>query len=280
MKLSGNALAIVYREMCANIPERDARWIIQKRTAYNWADISAKPESILSQQQLELVAHDYAQRLNGTPLSRIYNHAEFWGLKFQLSENTLDPRPETELIIDLSKKHFARKSPEMILDLGTGSGCILIALLHEFKSSTGCGVDLSEDALAIARINAEQNHVAARANFCCSDWTDSVAAKFDLVVSNPPYIGSNVIPQLSAEVREYDPILALDGGKDGLEAYRKIFSSLKNILTPSGIAFFEIGYDQGESVPRLAEEYGLSVHHVHPDLAGLARVVEISRGDK
>jgi release factor glutamine methyltransferase len=260
--------------------EIETRRIIKTRTAYDWGDIISKPETILDSDELDLIQSDVQQRLSGVPLSRIYGVREFWGLEFELSEDTLDPRPDTETIIEIAKNRFLNRQPESILDLGTGSGCILVSLLHEFQSSFGVGIDLSFNAVRTAQRNAIQNQVAPRAQFLCGNWADSVQGFFDLVVSNPPYIADAVIPTLGLEVLNHDPILALSGGDDGLKAYRKIFSSLKKLLKPSGIALFEIGYDQEKSILRLVEEYGFLVYGVHRDLAGQPRVVEISSGDK
>ena len=273
-------LNTVYRDLSSKLSEKEARLILTRRTPYDWGDLATQPDILLKDEQIALILADMHQRQAGVPLSRVYGEQEFWGLSFLLSPDTLDPRSDTETIIDLAKLRFREKAPERILDLGTGSGCLLIALLHEFKSSFGFGLDLSFDALQMARRNANRNHVADRSVFCCANWTQPIAAKFDLIVSNPPYISNQIIPELDPEVRNHDPILALDGGEDGLKAYRQIFSDLNSVLLSDGIALFEIGYDQGESVMRLAGEYGFLHTTLHRDLAGLARVVEISRGDK
>ncbi len=280
MDFADKKLNSAFQGMRRFMSEKEARIILARHTPYDWGDIVARPDVLLSQEQVDLIQKDTKERLAGKPLSRIYGENEFWGLNFFISPETLDPRPDTETIIDIAKHRFGVKQPEMILDLGTGSGCILIALLHEFKNSQGIGVDLSYEALQTAQKNAQRNNAADRAMFCCSNWAAAISGKFDLIVSNPPYISNQIIPSLDIEVRNHDPILALDGGKDGLKAYRQIFSDLKNILNPSGIALFEIGYDQGDSVSRLAAEHGFSVVGIYPDLAGQPRVVEISCGDK
>ena len=146
---------------------------------------------------------------------------EFWGLPFRLSPETLVPRPDTETVVETALDLLPdRQAPLRIVDFGTGSGCILVALLHELPQATGLGIDLSPGALATARTNADENGVGGRCHFALSRWADAVSGPFDLIVSNPPYIASGVIPTLDEEVREHDPRLALDGGPDGLEPYR------------------------------------------------------------
>ena len=267
----------LYQEISKTLKDDfEARLIIEERTSYSWLDIISKPDSIISEAQYCAIMSDVDMRRSGKPLSRIYGRREFWGLEFLISEDTLDPRPDTELIIELALKHFPKDKPLRILDLGTGSGCILISLLSEFKKSIGYGVDLSFGALKTAKKNDFTN----RANFICGSWLDSISGEFDLIVSNPPYIKNQIIPTLSKEVRNHDPILALDGGNDGLKPYKIIFPHLKNLLNRGGIALFEIGYDQEKDVMRLAEESRFMQRSVHLDLAGNPRVVDISSGDK
>ncbi len=258
----------------------EARLIIEERTGISWLDIISKPDSIISDEQYSNIMSDIEQRLSGKPLSRIYGKREFWGLDFAISKDTLDPRPDSELIIEVALKHFPKSAPLRILDLGTGSGCILISLLSEFKESIGFGVDLSFGATKISKENAQKNHVEERSCFICGSWVDSISGKFDLIVSNPPYIMNQIIPTLSKEVRNHDPILSLDGGDDGLTPYTIIFPQLKKLLNKGGIALFEIGYDQEKDVMRLAEESRFMQRSVHFDLSGNPRVVDISCGDK
>ncbi len=280
-------LKVIYLEISNILKEAgidtfdlDARIIIEKHTIYDWSYIIACPNSLVTKGEYDYIIADIKQRVAGKPLSRIYGSREFWGLEFQISKDTLDPRPDTELIIERALTHFPKDNNLRILDLGTGSGCILIALLHEYSNATGVGVDLSAGAIEIAKTNAENNNCEGRSEFTCSSWFDSIIGKFDLIVSNPPYISNEIIPTLAKEVRNHDPILALDGGDDGLNPYKIIFPSLKNYLKSTGIALFEIGYDQEKTVTRLAEESGFTGIEVHRDLAGNPRVVDMSYGDK
>lgn len=249
----------------------EAKIIIQER---------APNAAVISDQAQKQTQEDLQKRVNGMPLSRIYGKNEFWGHDFGLNAHTLDPRLDSETLIDIALKRFRTHNPKRILDLGTGSGCLLLTLLKEWPESKGVGVDVSFDAASQAQENAESLNISGRAAFICGDWAESIHAEFDLVIANPPYIDSQTLQNLASNVLNYDPILALDGGQDGLASYKILFSQLKNILKPSGLALFEIGFDQGESVPRIVEDSGFTVKCVHPDLSGQPRVVEISCGDK
>lgn len=240
--------------------------------------ILAGDDILATSEQLEVLNALLARREAGEPLSRVLGLREFWGLNFKLSPDTLDPRPDTETLIEAALNRFAVNPPRRILDIGTGTGCILISLLHEWPDATGVATDLSAGALETARANAQMNGVADRANFVQTSWAGGIEGPFDLIVSNPPYIVRDVVPNLDANVRNYDPILALDGGEDGLDAYRAILTEIKTLLSPGGIALFEIGFDQGESVPRLVEESGATPVAVIPDSGGNPRVVECRMG--
>lgn len=253
--------------------DQEARIMLESRLGLNWADLIAKAGMTVDSAEIE---SDLQKRLSGMPLGRIYGRKNFYGLDFALSPETLEPRADTEALIDIALHRFKEHSPQTILDLGTGTGCILLTLLKHFPGSRGTGVDKSGGALETARRNAEALGLADRASFIVSDWAESVRGGFDLVVSNPPYIDSAVIPQLAAEVKNHDPILALDGGADGMEAYKIIFAQLPGLLAPGGTALFEIGYDQSRKILRLAESHGLNVISIHPDSAGRPRVAEVS----
>ncbi|SEL38539.1 [protein release factor]-glutamine N5-methyltransferase [Bosea lupini] len=214
-----------------------------------------------------------ARRLAGAPLWRILGAREFWGLSFALSPGTLEPRPDSETLIEAALSHLAPRRHERLraLDLGTGTGCLLIAALREFPQATGLGIDLSPDAVATATGNAARNGVAERAAFRQGNWTAGIDERFDLILSNPPYIGSAEIAGLDPNVREHDPLLALDGGPDGLTAYRALAAALPDHLHPRGLVILEIGAGQEEAVIALMEQAGL--HHLasHRDLGGHIR---------
>ncbi len=261
-------------------PAFEARLVIEKRTGLDQAVLISEPGRLVPIAQKNRILEDIQRMAQGEPLHRIFGEREFWGLTFAIGTETLEPRPDTETLVEAALKLFGAAPPSAILDLGTGSGCILLSLLKEWPSCEGLGVDLSYETVKVARANAQSLGLSSRARFICGSWGEALGARFSLIVSNPPYIARDVIPTLERCVREHDPILALDGGEDGLDAYRKIFFSLERHLLPGGTALFEIGFDQEESIVRLAEKYRCSARCVYRDLAGRARVVEISCGDK
>ncbi len=280
-------LSIVYQDLKTRLAaagiataELEARRILEVQVACGWADIIAG-EVEIDVSQCVAIESTIQRRIEGEPLSRIFGTKEFWGMSFEVSPETLDPRPETELIVERALEIFKDNPPTKILDLGTGTGCILAALLHEFTTATGVGVDVSSGALQVAQSNLKAHDLERRAVLKKGEWFQPIAGEyFNLIVSNPPYIETDEISNLDESVKNYDPILALDGGKNGLQAYKTIFSSLRNHLNPGGIGLFEIGYNQHEDVVRLSKESGLTVLRVHHDLARWPRLVEITCGDK
>jgi len=206
-------------------------------------------------------------------VARIIGHKEFYGLEFELNEATLEPRPDTELLVDLALK--ALPEGGRFVDLGTGSGCIPIAVLANRPDARGVASDINPRALEMAVQNAERNGVSDRLRFRRGDWFGALEGedRFDLILSNPPYISSEVVETLSSEVREFDPRLALDGGPDGLGPYRIIAAEAAEWLKPGGQVLVEIGYDQGAAVSNLLAAAGFSRIAVEKDLAGLDRVV-------
>jgi len=274
-------LRFALKEYGCDSPDVEARMIIEQRSGYTLSGIIAFPEKNIFSDVTKQILDDLKARLGGMPLSRLYSEREFWGLKFALSPETLDPRPDTERLVEIALERFSDNPPKRILDIGTGSGCVLVSLLSEFPESHGVGIDVSYGAVKTARENAVRNAVSDRAGFINGSWIDSVSVEeFDLIVSNPPYISNQIIESLSPEVRNHDPILALDGGEDGLEPYKILFPKIKLALKPSGIGLFEIGYDQADDVMRLSEIAGFALRCVHVDYSGNPRVVEISCGDK
>ena len=221
------------------------------------------------------------RRLSGEPLNRVLGYAEFYGLDFELSPDTLDPRQDTELLVDLALERFTGNDRGLrVLDLGTGTGCIIISVLKTLSKATGVATDLSAGALEIATKNARKHGADDRITFVQSDWCQKVGGTFDLILSNPPYIDRGIIPNLAKNVRNYDPILALDGGDDGMDAHKIILTETKKMLNPGGVILLEIGYDQAEKIARLVENIGATLTRIVPDYAGNPRVAEISHGDK
>lgn len=223
------------------------------------------------------IAQVLRRRLAGEPVARIIGEWEFWSLPFRLSPDTLVPRPDTETVVETALGRLPdRNAPLRILDLGTGSGCILIALLSELPGAFGVGLDRSLPALRTARENAWANGVGPRAAFVAGDWWEALAGPFDLVVSNPPYIATHEIDGLSAEVRLHDPAAALDGGSDGLDAYRRIVAA-GHLLADGASLVLEVGATQAQAVAALGLAAGLHEPEIAKDLAGHARVVSFRR---
>lgn len=222
-------------------------------------------------------------RLAGKPVSRIVGMREFYSLKFRLSPATLDPRPDSEGLVDCAVNFLLERSgqipaPAKVLDLGTGTGCLLIALVHACREKErrvqGLGVDISAAALRQARINAALNNVDRSVGFRKSNWLSNVREAFDVIMSNPPYVASADINGLARDVRLHDPRVALDGGGDGLTAYRRIIPGLTKNLKPGGCAVFEIGFDQADAVEEILKTAGAGKVIRRPDLAGHPRVLQ------
>jgi release factor glutamine methyltransferase len=216
------------------------------------------------------------RRMRGEPVARIVGEKEFYGLIFGLSPATLVPRPDTETLVDAVLDVVDRDAAVAILDLGTGSGAILLALLSQLPNAVGVGVDASADALATASDNAQRLGLEARAAFAVGDWAKGLTTEFAVVVSNPPYIAHDEIATLAVDVRDYDPHMALDGGGDGLDAYRAILSDLDRVLADGGAAFLEIGFGQAKDVAVLAAREGFATTF-RRDLTGIERAAILSR---
>lgn len=216
-----------------------------------------------------------SRRLGGEPVDRIIGNSEFWSRRFDLNGDTLIPRADTETVIEAALAALARVgvSRPRLLDLGTGSGAILVTLLVECPDAVGTGVDLSPGALAMAAHNSRLNDVAVRATFLAGRWTEGVTGSFDLIVSNPPYIPSGDIAGLQREVREHDPRLALDGGRDGLDAYRAIARDLPRLLAKNGRVILEIGAGQEADVEAILLRHGLALEEARRDLGGHIRAL-------
>lgn len=209
------------------------------------------------------------------PVSRIAGARDFWGLEFSLSPDTLDPRPDSETLIEAAVAVFAGTSPPAsILDLGTGSGCLLCAALTEFPSAWGLGVDRNPAAAGMAAANAARLGLGARAGFVAGDWGDAMGAgAFDLILVNPPYVPDREIPSLAPEVRRYDPMAALAGGADGLRSYRDVVPQARRLATAGGIVILEVGAGQIGQISDLVSAAGMRVREVRRDLAGIERCI-------
>ena len=225
----------------------------------------------------ERVAALMQRRMGGGSGARIIGEREFFGLAFALNAATLEPRPDTELLVELAIKALPQGG--RLLDLGTGTGCIPIAVLANRPDASGLATDINAEALEMAQANAARHGVMDRLGFARGNWFDALSAsgrgadKYEIVVSNPPYITSAVIETLAPEVKDFDPRVALDGGPDGLVPYRTIAAQVRDVLVPDGRVLVEIGHDQGRSVSALFDEHGFADIVVHRDLNGLDRVI-------
>jgi len=258
-------------------PELDVRLLM--RHVLGWSDVKifSNYNHVLSDAEVKSLNEVIARRMAREPVSRIVGRRGFWNAEFKVSAHTLDPRPDSEALIELALKTVS-PPPQRILDLGTGSACLLLTLLEEWPAATGLGLDVSAGAIETAKENAAALQLSERANFLASDWAHYAPdAPFDLVVSNPPYITDEEMAALAPEVAQYDPVLALAGGADGLDAYRSIVPLLQKFLKPGGWVFFEIGHAQASSVKSLLAEAGFTMIQSATDLGESDRVVAAKR---
>jgi release factor glutamine methyltransferase len=273
---SRRALAARLRSGGIESAELDARLLIGDVTGLDLTGLIVHGERRLTEQQAARLEIFVARRLAGEPVARILGVREFWGLPLSLSAHTLVPRPDTETVVEEALACLRTKRVEnpTLLDIGTGSGAILLALLSELPGAFGIGTDISIEALCTARANAARLALSSRAAFVACDYTSALSGRFDLVVSNPPYIASADIAGLEREVRDHDPRRALDGGADGLAAYRRIAAESEPLLQPGGALVVEIGQGQGDDVATLMASAGLTVFRpVRTDLSGIPRAV-------
>jgi release factor glutamine methyltransferase len=238
------------------------------------AALVGHPEQALDEQQTGRIRLVLDRVVQHEPLTRILGRRGFWGLEFGLSPDTLDPRPETETVVEAVLRRFPDRNATLsFLDLGTGTGCILLALLSEFRAANGFGLDIAWGSVITARRNAMALGLAGRARFLVGDWGTTVSGRFDVIVSNPPYIDRAALADLPPEVALYDPCLALDGGLDGLCAYRHLVVDLPRLLKPGGVLACEVGAGQAPAVTAMLGTSGLAIDGCERDLAGIERCV-------
>lgn len=279
LQLAQARAAQVLRDGGIDTAALDARALLRAATGLSFEALIVNGRAPLSPPSAERLEGYVARRLAGEPVSRIRGTREFYGRDFKIDRNTLDPRPDTETLVaavlDLAGSDGLLGRPLRLLDLGTGSGCILVTLLAELPEAAGTGTDINPGALEMARDNAAAHGVADRALFVASDWFQGLTGRYDIIVSNPPYVASAEIAGLAPEVARHDPLAALDGGADGLDAYRRIAASAPQFLAPGGALIVEIGYTQAESVADIFGAGGLIVadDNVRLDLAGRPRCV-------
>jgi release factor glutamine methyltransferase len=259
-------------------PAIDARLLLEVAADVTRTDIITDPYRVLTEAQMATLEDFLDRRARREPVSHIIGRKGFWKILLQVNKNVLTPRPETEVVVDEVLKAFPEQMSFNMLDLGVGSGTILLAVLAERPAAKGLGIDVSEEALAVARENAANLDLAGRVALLRGDWTNGLGDdSFDLVVSNPPYIATKVIETLEPEVRDHEPRLALDGGPDGLDAYRFLAGEILRVLKPGAMFAVEIGYDQSADVEALFREAGAQNVRTIKDLSVNDRVVTGSK---
>lgn len=267
----------------AGIPDApsDARYLVLRLLGLETRDLLLDGDRQIEPSEVELVQAAIQRRIAREPVHRILGSREFHGLTMKLSTGTLEPRPDTEILVDavlpFGREIARRKSSPKLIDLGTGTGAIALALLNELPEFTGVGVDISVNAAETARGNAALNGLDARFITVESNWFERITGRFDIIVSNPPYIRTHVIAELEPEVRVFDPIAALDGGEDGLDAYRRISQTAGKFLEPDGIIAVEIGFDQKQSVTDIFTRCGYTIQSAVSDYGGNDRVLIFTR---
>ena len=255
-------------------PVIDARLLLEAAAGATRADLLNDPHRELSAEQTEALGGFLERRERREPIAHILGRKGFWTVMLGVNSKVLTPRPDTELVVILALSRIEATASARILDLGVGSGAILLAVLAERPAARGLGVDISEEALAVARENAANLGLASRAALLRGDWTAGLEDDgFDLVLSNPPYIPTAEIATLDPEVRQYEPLAALDGGPDGLDAYRELAPEILRVLKPGGAFVVEIGHDQGAAVTGLFAAAGAEEIELRQDLGGRDRVV-------
>ena len=271
----------LFRDADLDDPALEARILVSGLLDLEPAAVISRGRSPVSADDVARIRAAAARRLAGAPVYRILGWREFYSLKLQLSKGTLEPRPDTEVLVDailpLLREIVGQGRKPRLLDLGTGTGAICLALLHEFREASGVGTDISEDALATAKANADLNGLGGRFEVLQSDWFSQVRGRFDVIVSNPPYIPSADIAGLDREVLEHDPLAALDGGTDGLAPYRIIANQADQYLAEDGFVGVEFGWNQMAAVQAIFEAAGFIVRHAIRDYGGRDRALIFAR---
>ncbi len=262
-------------------PRREADGLMQFVTEEERTFLLTHPEGLVSEEQAKLFRRFVARRGSGEPLQYLTGRQDFFGLEFEVTPDVLIPRPETELLVEAALKLTdSSKGAPYICDVGTGSGCIAIALLHKLSHASALGLDISEPAIRVARRNAMRHSVTERIEFIVSDCFSALEPRpvvFDLIVSNPPYVASNAWEGLQREVRQHEPRTALVSGSDGLSMIRRLLSESPAFLQPGGHLLFEIGFDQGATVERLIDRSHWKLLGIEDDLQGIPRIVVLER---
>ncbi len=266
------------RQTAQKISALDARILIGHALELSHEELILAADRELSSIEIANINALIDQRMHHMPVAKIIRQKEFYGRLFVTNEHTLDPRPDSETLIDAVLKNTDIDKKIRILDLGTGTGCLILTLLAELPRAQGLAVDLSKDALHVAYRNAENLNLASRIDYRQSDWFENVIGEFDILISNPPYIPSGDIAGLAHDVKEFDPMSALDGGTDGLDPYRIIANQSPQYLKSGGLIAFEVGQGQAEYVADLLQKQGFQNIEIFKDLSSIERVVLAKRG--
>jgi len=262
--------------------EADARLLIAHALDIERATVTTHGERLLSDREIAAIDALAVRRLGREPVTRIIGSREFWSLSLIVTPDVLVPRPDTETVVEAALDTISREATQLdslrLLDIGTGSGALLLALLSELPNATGTGTDISAAALDVARANAARHALETRCSFVACDIAARVPGRFDLIVSNPPYVARAELSTLDAEVRDYDPALALDGGEDGLDFYRAIAVDARRLLADGGRLIVELGAGQEPSVRSIFTDVGLAPGAAYKDLAGIPRALNACMG--
>jgi len=275
MQRAGDLLDGAARRLAAagvSDARREARLLLAHLLQVSPGYLSTHPEAEVEEDAARSFAAFIERRSAREPISHILGERDFWSLSFTVTADTLAPRPDSETLVEAALSYFPDPQARFsVLDLGTGTGCLLLSILQERPNATGLGLDKSPNTLEVARANAHRLGLEGRSAWMAGDWREANLGVFDLVISNPPYIPSGEIETLEPEVARYEPRLALDGGTDGLDAYRSLMTMVKKVLKPKGVLGLEFGLGQGADVMALMQGAGLSHPRVFKDLAGIER---------
>ena len=251
----------------------DSRIILKEVFCFDEKELILNSQLIVTKNKISEADKILARRISGEPVSKIFGKRDFYKSTFLISEDVLDPRPETELIIEIANNFILDKGYKNFIDLGTGSGCIILSILKDNKSLRAIGIDISNKAINIAQKNCSNLNLEKQATFLVSNWLSKVSGSYDLIISNPPYIPSKDVDALSANVKNYDPLISLDGGEDGLKCYRQIAEDINRVIGKNGRVVLEIGYNQAEDVIKIFESKDFIFLDKYIDINGLDRIL-------
>lgn len=256
----------------------DSRLLLQNVLNITYEDLLVSASRLVSDEENDRFEMLLSRRINREPVSKILEYKDFWKYRFKTNHHTLDPRPESETLIEFVLAEYKDFNRDLkILDLGTGSGCLILTLLKEYKNATGLGVDISMEALKVATENAQNLEVADRVKFQKGNWLAGIDEKFDIIISNPPYIKTAQIDYLQDEVRLFDPLNALDGGESGVEPYKIICKDVGKIMNNYAKVFFEIGKWQENDISTIIRENSFDIIAVKNDLLGIPRIISFRK---